>query len=248
LIGGKGNDDLYGGDGNNTLEGGEGDDRYYISHNATDTINSIIIEAAGAIGGIDTAYSSLTVSMLADNVENLVLLFDGTINATGNSLDNVIYGNNGNNIIDGGVGADYLNGGDGSDNFVFRFGQSSDTVTDRIVDFMVGTDKIDLFSPAGLAAPSSFSRANDNATATTLSALVQAADADGAISGNQALVNGGAVIVVSTGAGIAGTYLIIDNGMSGFTSNDLVVNITGLSGSVPLFGSITVNSFFNGNS
>jgi hypothetical protein len=62
------------------------------------------------------------------------------------------------------------------------------------------------------------------------------------------LVNGGAAIVVSTGSGISGTYLIIDDGMSGFTSNDLVVNVTGLSGNIPTFGLIAVNSFFNGGS
>jgi predicted extracellular nuclease/Ca2+-binding RTX toxin-like protein len=248
LLGGSGNDDLYGGDGNNTLEGGEGNDRYYISHNATDTTNSIIIEAAGAIGGIDTAYSSLTVNALADNVENLVLLFNGTINAIGNSLDNVIYGNNSNNIIDGGAGADILFGGGGADTFVFRFGQSSDVAADRIVDFTVGTDRISLFSPAGVAAPAptSFGRASDNASATTLSALAQAvyADADGALGGNQSLINGGAAIVVSTGAGVAGTYLIVDDGVSGFSSNDLVVNITGVS--TPALGAIAVNSFFSG--
>jgi trimeric autotransporter adhesin len=250
LVGGAGNDDLYAGIGDNTLEGGEGNDRYYISHNSTDTVNSIIIEAAGPIGGIDTAYSSLTVDALADNVENLVLLFNGAIDATGNNLDNFIAGNSADNTIDGGDGADTVSGGAGADIFAFRFGQSSHLLTDRVLDFAIGTDKINIFSPAGFAAPdpTSFSRANNNSS-TTILALAQAVytDADGATAGNQSLVNGGAAIVVSTGVGIAGTYLIIDDGLSGFDSNDLVINITGFSGVLPAVGSIPVNSFFTNN-
>jgi Ca2+-binding RTX toxin-like protein len=149
LIGGKGNDDLYGGIGVNTLEGNEGNDVYYISHNATDTVNSTIVEAAN--GGIDTAYSSLTVSALADNVENLALLFNANINATGNSLDNLIYGNNGNNNINGGAGNDTLYGGAGSDVFVFDSSSLINAVIsgiDTIGDFTVNQDKIQLSKAA----------------------------------------------------------------------------------------------------
>jgi hypothetical protein len=130
---------------------------------------------------------------------------------------------------------------------VFQFGQSTATAADRLTDFAIGTDKIDLFTAAGLAAPAptAFSRANDNTTATSLTTLAQAifSDANGAVAGNQALTLGGAALVVVTGA-IAGTYLIVDDGIAGFGSNDLVINISGVSGSLPSLGTAAVNSFF----
>jgi uncharacterized protein len=269
LNGGLGNDDLQGGAGNDVLEGsgddggsdrftgGAGDDAYGVY-----SLQTMVVEEAD--NGNDTVWTEINYS-LTDNVENLSLV--GNITGNGNARNNVILnyddgnqtmnglggndtiiGGGGNDTIDGGEGADYLSGGAGTDSFTFRFSQSSDTVTDQIADFAIGTDKIDIFGPAGVAAPTSFSRANDN-DSTTLTALAQAvyADADGATSGNQALINGGAAIVVSTGVGIAGTYLIIDDGVSGFTSNDLVVNITGVTGT-PALGSIAASSFFSSGS
>jgi trimeric autotransporter adhesin len=267
LNGGTGNDSLIGGAGNDILEGsgdtvgldnfagGAGDDIYGVYSSGT-----VVVE--DAVAGTDTIWTNVNQTLSA-NVENLYLI--GATNGTGNIGNNTIFGygvgdNNingldgndsldggdGQDTLNGGAGADTLSGGSGADTFVFQFGQSTNLLTDRITDFTINIDKISLFSPAGIAAPISFCRANDNTTATSLSALAQAVytDADGAVSGNQALVNGGAAIVVSTGVGIAGTYLIIDDGVTGFSSNDLVVNITGFSGALPAVGSIPVNSFF----
>jgi hypothetical protein len=63
--------------------------------------------------------------------------------------------------------------------------------------------------------------------------------------GQQALgVNSAALVIVTT-ASIAGTYLVINDGIAGFQSNnDLLVNITGYSGTLPALGSITVGNFF----
>jgi Ca2+-binding RTX toxin-like protein len=268
LNGGTGNDYLIGGAGNDVLAdsgdtvgldtfvGGAGDDIYGIYSSGT-----VIIE--DAIVGIDTVWTNVNQTLSA-NIENLYLV--GAVNGTGNSGNNIIVGYeagdnsisglDGNDLLDGGDGQDSLNGGDGSDTlsggsgadtFAFQFGQSSNLLTDRITDFTINADKISLFGLAGIAAsaPTSFSRANDNTTATTLLALAQDVYADGAVGSAQELVNGGAAIVTATGVGIAGTYLIIDDSVAGFSSNDLVVNITGLSGTLPTFGSIPVNSFFN---
>jgi Ca2+-binding RTX toxin-like protein len=269
LNGGTGNDNLQGGAGNDILDGsgdsvgldtfagGAGDDIYGIYNSKT-----VIVEDVGA--GIDTVWTAVTFT-LAANVDNMYLV--GAVNGAGNDDNNIIIGygagnNNinglggndsidggdGNDTINGGVGSDTLNSGTGSDTFNFQFGQSTYLATDRITDFTINTDKISLFSPAGIAAstPTSFSRANDN-NSTTLLALAQAVytDANGALTGNQSLVNGGAAIVVSTGAGIAGIYLVIDDGIAGLSTNDLVVNITGFSGSLPLIGSAPVNTFFS---
>ncbi|MFM6536963.1 MAG: bluetail domain-containing putative surface protein, partial [Microcystis panniformis] len=130
----------------------------------------------------------------------------------------------------------------------FQFGQSPVSGADRITDFAIGTDRIDLLSSTGgvLAAPTSFARAA-NSTTTTLANVVNSVftDANGALVGNQALgVNSAALVSVTT-SGIAGTYLVINDGVAGFqSSNDLLVNITGYTGTLPALGNITVANFF----
>ncbi|MFM6267180.1 MAG: calcium-binding protein, partial [Dolichospermum sp.] len=125
----------------------------------------------------DTLTASVTTT-LAANVENLTLTGTAAINGTGNVGNNIITGNGANNILNGGAGTDTLigglgndtlNGGDGIDTligglgndiFVFQFGQSPVSGADRITDFAIGTDRIDLLSSTGgvLAAPTSFAR------------------------------------------------------------------------------------------
>ena len=65
--------------------------------------------------GIDTIESSIAISTLANNVENLVLTGGSAINGTGNALANIISGNSAANTVDGGVGNDILQGGAGVD-------------------------------------------------------------------------------------------------------------------------------------
>jgi len=195
----------------------------------------------------DTWQSSLT-RTLPNNVENLGLIGSNNINGTGNAGNNNITGNSGNNQINGGAGIDTLTGGLGADTFVFQFGQSTISTSDRITDFAINSDKIDLLTQTGnaMSAPSSFSRAA-NSTVTTLQNLVNQVftDANGAITGNQGLgVNSAALVQVTTGA-IAGTYLVINDSTAGFqSSNDLLINITGFTGTLPALGNIPVGNFF----
>ncbi|WP_373528696.1 bluetail domain-containing putative surface protein [Nostoc sp.] len=57
-------------------------------------------------------------------------------------------------------------------------------------------------------------------------------------------MNSEALVKVTSGA-IAGTYLAINNSTAGFqSSSDLLVNLTGLTGTLPAFGNIAVSSFF----
>jgi hypothetical protein len=167
---------------------------------------------------------------------------------SGSSSNDSLTGTTGNDYINGGGGADTLSGLAGADTFIFQFGESPVSGADRITDFAIGTDRIDLLSSSGgvLAAPSSFACAA-NSTATTLTNVVNSVftDANGALTGNQVLgVNSAALVEVTT-AGIAGTYLVINDGVAGFqSSNDLLVNITGYSGTLPALGSIDVSSFF----
>lgn len=113
LTGGGGNDTLDGGFGLNTMTGGSGNDTYYV-YSADD----LIIENNGE--GIDTVRSAIDFA-LSSNLENLTLLGAqsstipaAALNATGNSLNNILQGNDADNILDGKDGADTLNGGKGN--------------------------------------------------------------------------------------------------------------------------------------
>jgi Lipase/Putative Ig domain/Calx-beta domain/Peptidase M10 serralysin C terminal len=195
----------------------------------------------------DTLTANIT-TILPAQVENLTLTGTGNINATGNTGNNIIIGNSGNNQINGGSGTDISTGGAGSDLYIFQFGQSLSTAPDRITDFALGTDKIDLLTQGGQAmnAPGSFTRAVDS-TAINLQDLVNQVftDANGSLIGNQPLGINSAVLVKATAGTIAGTYLIINDNNSGFqANNDLLINITGLTGTLPPLGNIPVGNVF----
>ncbi|MEF8707541.1 MAG: DUF4347 domain-containing protein [Candidatus Accumulibacter propinquus] len=101
LDGGAGNDTLNGGTGADTMLGGDGSDLYTIDH-----AGDVVTETnAAAAGGIDTV-NALVDHTLGAHVENLKLIAAGTVNGTGNGLDNLIYAGSGNNVINGAGGND----------------------------------------------------------------------------------------------------------------------------------------------
>ncbi|NOT83337.1 MAG: calcium-binding protein [Methylococcaceae bacterium] len=110
LIGNAGNDRLDGGIGTDTLRGGIGDDTYVVDV-ATDVVTENTNE------GTDTIESSVTLT-LGNNVENLTLTGTAALNATGNTLNNVLKGNSAANTLSGSTGADTLIGGAGNDIYV----------------------------------------------------------------------------------------------------------------------------------
>ncbi|MBE9225656.1 DUF4347 domain-containing protein [Phormidium sp. LEGE 05292] len=122
-----GNDTIDGGLGADSLIGGSGNDIYIV-----DNISDVIVENLNE--GIDTVQSSVTYT-LGNNVENLSLTGTGTINGTGNNLDNAIAGNSAKNILTGGVGNDSLNGGAGND--TLNGGDGND-----ILDGGTGADRL----------------------------------------------------------------------------------------------------------
>ncbi len=121
IIGGAGNDTLTGGTGNDYLDGGAGidsmiggagDDIYLV-----DTIVDIVIDNEG----LNELRATISYSIASNaSFDNLVLLGTGNINATGNSINNLLLGNAGNNILDGGAGNDTMEGGKGNDTYLWR--------------------------------------------------------------------------------------------------------------------------------
>ena len=129
LEGGSGNDNLDGGLGNDLLVGGENDDTYTV-----DNQEDIVFELTDE--GIDEVESSVSFS-LSENVENITLVGEDNINATGNNLNNIVTGNAGDNTLDGGQGVDTLQGGLGNDTYIV------DSFGDLVVEgFDEGIDQV----------------------------------------------------------------------------------------------------------
>jgi Ca2+-binding RTX toxin-like protein len=83
------------------MQGGAGNDTYVV-----DNAGDKAIETDG--NGTDLVESSVSFSLAGQFIENLTMTGSGNINATGNSLDNIIVGNAGKNVLDGGGGDDTL--------------------------------------------------------------------------------------------------------------------------------------------
>jgi len=231
LYGGSDEDFIYGYEGNDILFGGSGNDILFGGYEGKDTLYG------GA--GNDSLYGGAGNEELYGGAGNDDLFggYDGK---------DTLYGGAGNDYLDGGVDQDIIVGGAGNDLFAFRFGDSLVTGRDRIGDFAIGSDKVDLLTNSGKSHPMpvSLSRAADT-TASSLFVLAKKvfADSDGTKSGNQPLgVNSAAIVSVTSG--VTGTYLIVNDFGEGFNSSrDLVINITGYSGTLPV-GSVAPSTLF----
>ena len=105
-----------------TLIGGLGNDSYYV-----DDAGDVVTEVANQ--GTDIVYSTATHSLGAE-IENLTLLGSSAIDATGNSLNNLIMGNGAANMLMGGAGNDTLTGGLGNDTYGLSLGSGQDVIND----------------------------------------------------------------------------------------------------------------------
>lgn len=103
LIGEAGDDALDGGLGNDTLIGGTGNDAYFV-----DSTRDSVTEYSNQ--GMDIVVSSINYTLGENsNLENLYLTGSAE-SATGNTLDNSIYGTEANNSLYGALGNDFLAG------------------------------------------------------------------------------------------------------------------------------------------
>ena len=212
-----------------------------------------IFAIAAGVGYSVGATDRVTIT-ITDNDRNGTAAID-TLTGDGgrNSLNglagnDVLSGAAGSDQLNGGLGADVLTGGADADIFIVQHGQSLSTAPDRLTDFTLGSDRIDLLSATGAALPTPaiFSR-SANSAATTIAALITSVftDANGALARNQALAANGAALVVATAPAIAGTYLVINDATLGFQSgSDLLLNVTGAVGALPAVGAIPSGSWF----
>ena len=256
LTGNAAANQLDGGTGIDTMAGGAGDDIYIVDNTA-----DVVSEVGG--GGIDTIRSSVTYTLntiASAGVEDLILTGSNALNATGNALANHLTGNSGINTLDGGdgndtltggKGADILKGGTGSDRFVFAAGDSGQiSGLDKISDYAKGApgsgDVIDYSTLLNIG--------GNAATATTTQAAIhQGTGVATFASGSGATLADALADIAArfTAAGDAAGefalfrvkaagdyYLFVSDGVKGVTSNDLVVQLVGVTsiGSIDLTG------------
>ena len=177
--------------------------------------------------------------------------FTGKLTATGSVLADVIIGGSNNDTLTGGAKADTITGGAGADTFRYYTAATAAAAdggqVDKITDFVAGTDKISLQHSGGAGAVllgvtldgtgdavAAMAGVITNATSVASIADVYTQLATYTITGSAANGTGNVAQVYdfTTGAA-AGKYLVINDSTANFQgANDIVINVTGLSGTI----------------
>ncbi|HZW24918.1 MAG TPA: putative Ig domain-containing protein [Gallionella sp.] len=249
LNGYAGNDFIDGGAGSDTMVGGAGDDTFIV-----DSAADVVVENLNE--GIDSVQSSVTYT-LAANVENLSLTGTAAINATGNTLDNMLSGNSAVNTLTGGAGNDRLDGKAGADKMLGGAGDDTyvvDNATDVITENAnEGIDTVESSVTLTLAANVEnlilTGTAALNGTGNTLDNILTGNSAANILSGgtgNDVYVFGrgggqdtindhdvvaGNVDTIRFGSGIAASDIVINR-----QGNDLVLGISGTTDQLTILG------------
>ncbi|MGZ0189594.1 MAG: calcium-binding protein, partial [Alphaproteobacteria bacterium] len=190
LIGSNLNNFLVGGAGADRMEGLGGSDRYVV-----DNVGDVVVELF-ASAGTDQVISSIDFT-LSIEVENL-RLFQGAVNGTGSSRDNIIQGNGLANVLDGAGGDDTLIGGAGNDTYFV------DAIGDVVNETAAGSSGLDLVNIAFSGGFNFFSLG----TGVENGAVIQGA---GIVNGNS-----NANDITAAGSALAQSF-------NGFAGDDLLI-------------------------
>ena len=252
LTGGTGNDTLYGGAGADTLDGGAGADYLYGGDgNDVFIYDAADITVAGQ-AGTDTWDASAQTANLTVNLTPYLTMENftagsGNDSILGNGNANVIIGGAGNDTIDGGTGADYLYGGDGNDVFIYD-------AADITVAGQAGTDTWDASAQTAnltinltpYATMENFvgGSGNDSILGNGNANVLTGGAGNDTLAGGAGSdtysfsKDGGSDVVVSDAGNSADTVSITDAVKSALNfalnGNDLVITVTGGSGSLTL--------------
>ena len=217
LLSRAGDDILIGGSGGDTVNGGGGNDTAsYIGAKAR-----VVADLSAPAGNTGDAAGDSYIS-----VENFIgtgfndnLRGDGAANRIAGGADNdiligragddTLIGGSGNDTINGGGGVDVLFGHAGADDFVYNsVGDSGlGTSSDRLMDFVVGEDQLDLtafaIDPSNLSLGGAFTGIAPSArTVETGANTIVFIDADGDLTADMRIVVVGAL-------GLTGTEFIL---------------------------------------
>jgi hypothetical protein len=166
----------------------------------------------------------------------------GKLSVIGSTKNDTLIGGSAADTLQGAVAgtanqADTLTGGAGADKFVFTsvtgatfFALSAGTsAVTKITDFVAGLDKFDFITTGTAFSSATVANAQTIATAADLTAVYAGITA---IAASTATAASTVVVTVSAG-GAAGTYLYVNDATAGVSNTaDMLVNITGVSGTI----------------
>ena len=211
LVGDATNNVLNGSTGADTMTGGLGNDSYYV-----DSVGDVVIELANE--GSDLVYSSMGYTLGA-TVENLYLIGAVAVGATGNDVNNILYGhaNTAANVLSGGLGNDtyYVSTGD---SVVENLNAGTDTVV-AYVNFALGANAENLTAGVTTDLQLTGNALNNVITGNA------GKDGLGGGDGNDTLVGGAGADTLTGGLGadVFDFNLVTESGV-GITARDLITD------------------------
>ena len=169
IFGGDGNDVIVGGAGFNVIDGGTGINTVTYANVLATGASGFYVDLDGSADAVGTMDGFTADDDILVNIQNITGS-SGADYLAGNSAVNVLRGGDGNDFLFGRGGNDRLVGGAGADTFIF-VGNAIVGVTDgsdKIADFTVGSDKIEIVSDgfSGINAGNIAAQLTINATGT----------------------------------------------------------------------------------
>ncbi len=245
FIGSSGVDNIFGNLLTQTIDGGDGDD--YLAAAKTihggrgdDTVDGTIIYGAVLYGddGKDTVYGGIDGRMYGGN---------GNDYLAGSIGIDTIDGGNDNDVLRGYLSADTLIGGAGADRFVYSTtADSTATDTDVIIDFVEGTDKIEV-TGLGFSGLSTGLVKAGQLKVSYDAALNRTTIADHFSSSFSLILNGDHLNIS------ANDFIGLQNVINGTSGNDYLVGtsqndiLSGLDGNDVLQGGLGADTMHGGN-